>query len=340
MLTLQQIARALGGDVSGGQVRAPGPGHSPQDRSLSIKLDESAPDGFLVHSFAGDDPLICKDYVRAKLDLPAWSGSAKGMTSYHRKNVVAAYDYTDEAGKLLFQVVRLEPKSFRQRRPDGNGDWIWSLGETSRVLYRLPELAEAVALERTIFIAEGEKAVDALCTLGVPATCSPGGAKKWCDEYSQHLSGANVVILPDNDEAGERHCEAVARSLAGVAASVRVLRLPNLPAKGDPYDWVQEGGTADQLSELVETDAVDASGDNAFTVQHTSGYSLISRRASEIEPERVEWLWLGRIARGKHTIIAGEPGTGKSQLSIAIAAATRLCLASLRLVLIFDASTS
>jgi putative DNA primase/helicase len=99
------------------------------------------------------------------------------------------------------------------------------------------------------------------------------------------------------------------------------LRLPGLSAKGDPYDWVQEGGTADQLSELVETDAVDVSGDNALTVQRTSGYSLISRRASEIEPERVQWLWLGRIARGKHTIVAGEPGTGKSQLSIAIAAA-------------------
>jgi putative DNA primase/helicase len=320
MLTLQQIAHALGGDVSGTQVLAPGPGHSPKDRSLSIKVDAGAPDGFLVHSFApGDDPIACKDYVRERLGLPPWKGSASGARN--GKIIVATYDYIDEAGKLLFQVVRYAPKGFRQRRPDGNGEWIWSLGETSRVLYRCPELAEAVALERTIFIAEGEKAVDALVMLGVPATCSPGGAKKWCDEYSQHLSGANVVILPDNDEAGERHCEAVARSLAGVAASVRVLRLPDLAAKGDPYDWVQEGGTADQLSELVETDAVDASGGNALTVQRTSGYSLISRRASEIEPERVEWLWLGRIARGKHTIIAGEPGTGKSQLSIAIAAA-------------------
>jgi hypothetical protein len=56
MLTLQQIARAMGGDLCGGQVKAPGPGHSRRDRSLSIKLDASAPDGFLVHSFSGDDP--------------------------------------------------------------------------------------------------------------------------------------------------------------------------------------------------------------------------------------------------------------------------------------------
>ena len=77
VLTPQQIARAFGGEVSGAQVYVPGPGHSAKDRSLSIKLDAGAPDGFLVHSFAGDDPIRCKDYVRAKLGLPAWSGSAK-----------------------------------------------------------------------------------------------------------------------------------------------------------------------------------------------------------------------------------------------------------------------
>ena len=201
MLTLQQIARALGGEVCGNQVRAPGPGHSPKDRSLSIKLDASAPDGFLVHSFADDDPIRCKDYVREKLGLPPWNANAKGAAK--GKTIVATYDYTNEAGELLFQVVRYSPKGFRQRRPDGKGGWIWSLGETSRVLYRLPEVVEAVALERTIFVAEGEKTVDALVGLGVPATCSAGGAGKWRDDYSQYLADANVVILPDKDEPGE-----------------------------------------------------------------------------------------------------------------------------------------
>jgi hypothetical protein len=75
--SLKQVAQALGGELSGNQVLAPGPGHSPKDRSLSIKLEASAPDGFLVHSFAGDDPIRCKDYIREKLGLPAWTGSAK-----------------------------------------------------------------------------------------------------------------------------------------------------------------------------------------------------------------------------------------------------------------------
>ena len=105
------------------------------------------------------------------------------------RRVVKTYDYTDVHGALLFQVVRFEPKDFRQRRPDGNGGWLWSLGDTQRVLYRLPEVAEAVASDHPIFIAEGEKDVDALMGIGVTATCNPGGAGKWRDEYSQ-LSSA------------------------------------------------------------------------------------------------------------------------------------------------------
>ena len=102
--------------------------------------------------------------------------------------------------------------------------------------YRLPELIEAIATEKPVFIAEGEKAVDALVELGVPATCSPHGATKWNNEYSAHFAGSDVVVLPDNDEPGKEHCELVRKSLKGVAKSVRVLNLPNLPYKGDPFD--------------------------------------------------------------------------------------------------------
>ena len=71
-LDLGAIARALGGEVSGRRVLAPGPEHSPNDRSLCVSLAPAMPGGFLVHSFAGDDPIQCKDYVRARLGLPAW----------------------------------------------------------------------------------------------------------------------------------------------------------------------------------------------------------------------------------------------------------------------------
>src|SRR6516165_10140645 len=115
------------------------------------------------------------------------------VVSHTDPKIVKTYDYRDEAGELLFQVVRFEPKDFRQRRPDGNGGWIWKLGDTRRVPYLLPELLEAVASERLIFIAEGEKAVDALIKLGVIASCSPHGAGKWRQEYASHFKGADIV---------------------------------------------------------------------------------------------------------------------------------------------------
>ena len=115
---------------------------------------------------------------------------------------------------------------------------------------RLPELIEAVANEHPIFIAEGEKAVGALIKIGVTATCSPGGALKWRDEYSQFLEGANVMILPDNDKPGRNHANRVVKSLTGVAASIKVLPLPGLPEGGDAYDWIEAGGTANKLWEL------------------------------------------------------------------------------------------
>lgn len=96
------------------------------------------------------------------------------------------------------------------------------MGDTRRVLYRLPEIIQAVAAEKIVFVVEGEKAADALARVGVSATCSPGGAGKWRKEYSTYLAGADVVILPDANSPGEQHCEAVAASLTGIAARVRV----------------------------------------------------------------------------------------------------------------------
>ncbi len=151
-----------------------------------------------------------------------------------------------------FQVLRYEPKNFRQRCKDANGEWQWKLNGVRRVPYRLPELLESVTLEHPVFVVEGEKSADALAKCGVTATCSPMGACKWRDEYSQHLNGADVVILPDSDEPGEEHLKVVARSLTGVAARIWVLRLAGLPHGGDVYDWLQSGGNADKLWQAVD----------------------------------------------------------------------------------------
>jgi hypothetical protein len=201
---LKSWAAALGGDVSGRDVLCPGPGHSAYDRSLSVTPSAAAPDGFLVHSFSGDDPIACKDYVRTKLDLPEFKPNG------HAKPAKKTYfDYRDETGSLVYQVERTDfydgrKKKFLQRRPDGSGGWIWNLEGVRPLLYHLPEVLEALANDRRIVIVEGEAKADLLWSWNVPATCNSGGAGKWRPEHSDYLSGADTVVLPDNDPAGGR----------------------------------------------------------------------------------------------------------------------------------------
>jgi predicted P-loop ATPase len=176
-------------------------------------------------------------------------------------DIAATYDYRDEKSTLLFQVVRKLGHKFVQRRPNGSGGWTWELTGIRRVLYELPELI-AAAPDSLVFIPEGEKDVENLRSHLLIATCNPGGAVehkdktkpyrgKWRDEYSEFLRDRHVVVLPDNDEPGHDHAQDVARRLHGIAASVRILELPNLPAKGDVSDWLANGGTADELDRLA-----------------------------------------------------------------------------------------
>jgi hypothetical protein len=96
-MDLRTIARALGGEVTGRQALVPGPGHSRHDRSLAICLSASAPDGFLVHSHAGDDWMECRDYIRQKLGMQPWEpGDEQGRTIPEQH--VAKWDFaTTEA---------------------------------------------------------------------------------------------------------------------------------------------------------------------------------------------------------------------------------------------------
>ncbi|HOX27259.1 MAG TPA: CHC2 zinc finger domain-containing protein [Candidatus Krumholzibacteria bacterium] len=159
------------------------------------------------------------------------------------------YSYRDEAGTELFQVVRAPGKKFWQRRPNGSGGYINGLRDVRRVLYRLPELLAHP--NDTVFVVEGEKDVERLRLEGLLATTNPGGAGKWRQEYGSHLAGRDVAILPDNDEPGRRHAEQMARSLQDVAATIKIVELPDLPDKGDVTDWLAARHTAADLQSLI-----------------------------------------------------------------------------------------
>ena len=201
----------------------------------------------LVKCYAGCSQM---DVINGLKGYGAWPEYEKAKPKEKQKRKqVASYDYITQAGELLFQVIRYEPKDFRQRAPDGDG-WKWSVKHLKELVpYRLPQLLES---DKAIFICEGEKDADNLAQLGVTATTFAQGAGKWRSEYEQWFRGRHVVLLPDNDPQGLEHMNQVAAKLKGQAKSTRICPLPGLPPKGDVSDWIAAGGTKQDLAGLVK----------------------------------------------------------------------------------------
>ena len=151
------------------------------------------------------------------------------------RRIVATYDYTDIDGALLYQVVRYDPKDFRQRQPNGRGGWIPNLDGVKRVIYRWTETDKYP--DANVFLCEGEKDADRVASLDHCATTIAGDGK-WTADCVNALAGRSVFILEDNDVAGRKKAHAAATALHGVAASIRIVRLPGLPEKGDVSDWL------------------------------------------------------------------------------------------------------
>jgi RecA-family ATPase len=333
--SLAQIAQLLGGEVSAGQVLAPGPGHRPHDRSLSLKLSATAPDGFVVFSHAGDDVIACRDHIRAQLGMPAWqpNGKSNGHASPENEmasaiaklrkgkpataapapeepRVVATYSYVSADGEVLYEVLRMQPKSFRQRRPVTGGGYAYSLAGVQPVLYRLPELLKYP--DATIFLCEGEKDADRLGSLDLTAT-TISGSTAWTPELAEPLRGRNVFILVDNDGPGATKAEKAALALHGVAASVRLVLLPDLPPGGDVSDYLDAGRTRQQLEEVCLRAPTFDPKTATSSPEPLPFVDISSWRANEDVPPR-EWGVLDLFPRRNVALLSGPGAAGKSLL--------------------------
>jgi hypothetical protein len=282
----------------------------------------------------GDFPTRKAEVFRLVSRIEPVNGHYRG----HNWREVACYQYVDQQGRLVYEVVRRErgegagrEKEFRQRRPDGKGGRIWNLSGVLRIPYRLPQLLTA----QTVYLVEGEKDVHSLETWGLVASCNSGGSasSSLYSQWTEHFRGRDLFILPDRDPPGRKHAARVAEALIGAAASIRIVELPGLPEGGDFTDWRDSGGTLERFRELTAAaTAIDAPAldglrvrwglakDQAPQPAASDTGTLITRRLADIESRPVSWLWAGRIARGKLTIIAGNPGLGKSQITASIAA--------------------
>ncbi|QQM42824.1 toprim domain-containing protein [Streptomyces liliifuscus] len=164
----------------------------------------------------------------------------------HGHKRIAQYVYRDEKGNVVHGVTRCDHKCFAQWRPDDSNrsGRRWSLNDEQgkrlvrTVPYRLPELLEAKQADRVIWIAEGEKDVHALVEHGLPATCNAAGSGKWTTEHAAYFEGADVTIVADRDEPGQKHAKAVVETLQGLARTVYVVQAKT---GKDAYDHFAAG---------------------------------------------------------------------------------------------------
>lgn len=287
-----------------------------QDAKPSLGISEK--DGkLLLNCFAGCDTrdilgavgLTLADLCAstAKADFGGPDRLKEALERWKGKALAALYPYQDEKGRELYCKARFADKDMAVIVADRQAG-AFKAGRCGAppTLYRLPGLLAAVQAGETVFYVEGEKDADTLARLGLPATTA-GGANDWRKEYAAYFQGARVVILPDNDEAGQKLAQAVARDLGGVAAAVKVVPTSKAP-HGDVTDWLGEGHTKEALLKLCA----------GAGLQKPAGPALI--RAADVPYEPPKWLIGPYFQRGKGTLVQADSGVGKTAFSCAVAA--------------------
>jgi 5S rRNA maturation endonuclease (ribonuclease M5) len=287
------------------------PGHDDKSRSLSVGERDRK---ILLHCFAGCETSL----IVAALNLKMTDLFLDDMSPLKtEKKIIALYDYTDENGIFLYQVVRYSPKDFRPRRKDLDGKWIYNLEGVRRVLYQLPEVLKA----GQVIVVEGEKDVHTLVDFGFTATTSQGGANGWRPEYADSLDGKDIIAIPDTNAPGQKYAETVSRSLLGKAKSIKVVKLPS---GKDISDWLElkrrEGKTDDQIkAELMALIKKSSFGEPEKTKPKNSLHFDKLGDLLNLPEEAIQWLVEDRLPSGGLSIMVAKPKVGKSTLARCLA---------------------
>lgn len=303
------------------------PAHDDKKASLAISSGLKVP--VILHCFVGCEYEAIAKNIGYEVDAARQEWRER------------TYDYRNEGGELLYQVVRTEPrergpkgeKKFSQRRPTPDGEWAWHLDCTKRqpgeckaqghdplpplqrVPYRLKDLRSDTTNE--IYLVEGEKKCDRLRSIGLLATTIVGGANGWREEYTEWFRNRNVVVLPDNDEPGQKYAKTVVSALEGKAQWVSILSLPGLEKAQDVDDWLTAGHSRAELEKLVKElfdREIEAEG---LKVKRTrwSGRMLVQDDSIK---KPLAYLRGDIFTQGDMSMIFGPSGSGKSYLAMFI----------------------
>ncbi len=293
------------------------PAHEDQRESLSFA---DGREGLVVKCHAG----CTVEAICAALGVTVaslfYERNGRPPTAAARGQIVKAYDYRDEDGRLLYQSVRYDPKRFAQRRPISDGDFAWTLGDVDRVVYRLPELQG----QPEVFIVEGEKDADRLWDLGLVATTNAMGAGKWQDSYTEQLLSAGAsrfIVIPDNDRVGQAHAVEVVRSLEDFnpGGDIRLVQLPELSPVRDKHgedvsDWLDAGHTVEELREVIaRTPRVEPAAPTPERVAVPEPVDLTDLMARRY-PDDPGLCAGGILIRRGLAVVGGAPKLGKSSL--------------------------
>jgi hypothetical protein len=315
-LNLHQVAKTLGGKVSGGKVLCPGPRHSADDRSLSVTISATAPDGFAVHSFADDDINACRDHVRKALGLAPFQPKDKQQKTRQ-------FDFRDPAtSEIRYSKIRIDftdkPKQIYFKPTHRGG--------SPALLYGGENIAKSSA-DAPVWLVEGENKVDRLAELGAVAVSQDAGAKsRWLPDHARLLRGRRIILWPDSDAPGEGYIANAAAAIRAddTNADIRVVR-PFPPAargeKGrDVCDWRGDAAALAALVAGAESFRLDPLGDTpapAFRIINPAEWEGLP------VPER-EWIVPERVPHKTVTLLSGDGSAGKSLLTMQLGAARAL----------------
>lgn len=308
---IETVAKALLGEPnpklsSSSELRWGNHGSMSVDLAKGTWFDhENDTGGGVIDLIRRDNPLADINDVLEGLGIETDKPQRNGHDTI-KTSLVATYPYVNEDGEVTYEVLRFEPKTFRQRRV-ANGKTTWGLGDTEPLPYKLPDIISNP--DKPVLVVEGEKDADALTHLGFVATCNSGGAGKWAESLNRYFTGRDIIILPDNDQAGEKHVKTILGNLQGIARRIKVVRLP-VEDKGDVSDWLHQGGDAKALRDLIKAA-------KEVTERVTPLPVLTLADIAQLPP--VEWLVEGLMPEKSLAMMYGEPGCGKTFIALDMA---------------------
>jgi len=367
----EQIAKSLGNAkrangqwVASCPVPSHGKGNGDKNPSLSVHIDDEGK--VLFHCHGGCTQESVFQTIRDMQLLPELEERPDPLANIKplpKIEFQQEWQYQDEDRVTVFVKHRLRVgesgKTYRLYKVDSDGKRYPTMGDARIVPYKLPELLNAKTAGRIIYLAEGEKAVDALMSLGVAATTAHSGAGHWPEAITEYFAGANVVILPDNDLSGWSYARKAAEAILPIAKAVKVVDLVLQDQGDDAYEFIEAGGGRAELAALVKAAPKITSVDDVTIPERLQAIQQIPPTVDmvatiapaediakefapdppkeapapkptktikieswdEIQDEPVEWLIEGVIPKGSFTALYGPPGSFKSFIALDIAEA-------------------